>query len=74
MLEIIITILFFWLFFKAVGLALKMTWGITKLIASVLFTVALPLLLICLFFAGGLLILLPLGLVALSFGILKACL
>ena len=74
MLEIIITILFFWLFFKAVGLALKMTWGITKLIASVLFTVALPLLLICLFFAGGLLILLPLGLVALSFGLLKACL
>ena len=74
MLEIIISILFFWLFFKAVGLALRMTWGITKLIASLLFTVALPLLLICLFFAGGLLILVPLGLVALAFGLLKACL
>lgn len=74
MLEIIISILFFWLFFKAIGLALKMTWGLTKLIASVLFTIALPLLLICLFFAGGLLILVPLGLVALAFGLLKACL
>ena len=49
-------------------------WGITKLIASLLFTVALPLLLGCLFFAGGLLILVPLGLVALAFGLLKACL
>lgn len=74
MFEILITVLFFWLFFKAVGLALRMTWGITKVLASVLFTLALPLLLICLFFAGGLLILLPLGLIALAFGILKACL
>lgn len=74
MLEIIISILFFWLFFKAIGLTLRMTWGITKLIASLLFTVALPLLLGCLFFAGGLLILVPLGLVALAFGLLKACL
>jgi electron transport complex protein RnfD len=49
MLEIIITVLFFWLFFKAVGLAVRMTWGFTRLIASVLFTVALPLLLGCLF-------------------------
>lgn len=74
MLEIIISILFFWLFFKAIGLTLRMTWGITTLIASLLFTVALPLLLGCLFFAGGLLILVPLGLVALAFGLLKACL
>lgn len=74
MFEILIAVLFFWLFFKAVGLALRMTWGITKVLASVLFTLALPLLLVCLFFAGGLLILLPLGLIALAFGILKACL
>ena len=74
MFEIIISVLFFWLFFKAVGLALKLSWGITKFIVSALFTLALPLLLILLFFAGGLLLLLPLGLVALAFGILKACL
>lgn len=74
MLDLVISVLFFWLFFKAIGLALKMTWGIAKLIASVLFTLALPLLLFCLFCAGGLLILVPLGLVALAFGLLKACL
>ena len=74
MLEIIITILFFWLFFKAVGLAVRMTWGLTRLIASLLFTIALPLLIGCLLFAGGLVILVPLGLVALAFGLLKACL
>ena len=74
MLELIIPVFFFWLMFKAIGLALKMTWGVTKLIASLLFSIALPLLLGCLFFTGGLLILLPLGLVALAFGMLKACL
>ena len=74
MLEIIITILFFWLFFKVVGLAVKMTWGLTKLIASLLFTIALPLLIGCLLFAGGLVLLVPLGLVALALGLLKACL
>ncbi len=74
MLEIIIAVLFFWLFFKAIGLAVKVTWGLTKLIASVLFAVALPLLFVCLFFASGLLILVPFGLVGLAFGLLKACL
>ncbi len=74
MLDLIVSILFFWLFFKAIGLALKMTWGITKFIASLLFTVALPLLIGCLLFAGGVVILIPLGLVALAFGLLKACL
>ena len=74
MFEIIISILFFWLFFKALGLALKLTWGVTKFIVSALFTLALPLLLILLFFAGGVVLLVPLGLVALAFGLLKACL
>ena len=74
MLDLVIAILFFGLFFKALGLALKVTWGIAKFIASVLFLLALPLLIFCLFFAGGLLILVPLGLVILAFGLLKACL
>lgn len=74
MLEVIVTILFFWLFFKAIGLALRMTWGITKFIVSLLFSLALPLLILCLVFAGGVVILVPLGLVALAFGLLKACL
>ena len=73
MLDLIVSILFFWLFFKALGLVLKMTWGITKLLVSLLCTIALPLLIGCLLFAGGLVILLPLGLVALAFALVKAC-
>ena len=74
MLELIITVLFIWLFFKGLGLLLRLSWGITTLVVSLLFTIALPLLGFCLFFAGGLIILLPLGLVALAFGLLKTAL
>lgn len=72
MLELIITIFCVWLFFKALGLAFRVTWGLTKLVASLLFAVALPLLVGCLLFAGGLLILLPLGLLGIAFGLLKS--
>lgn len=72
MLELIITILCLWLFFKGLGLMLRLTWGITKFLASLMFTIALPLLGFCLFFAGGLIILVPLGLVVLAFGLLKS--
>ena len=72
MLELIITVLFVWLFFKGLGLMLRLTWGITKFVVSLLFTIALPMLVFCLFFAGGLVILVPLGLLGLAFGLLKA--
>ena len=42
-------------------------------IAALLFAVALPVLLVCLFVAGGLLLLVPLGLIGAAFGILKFC-
>ena len=74
MLELIITVLCLWLFFKALGLMLRLTWGITKFLASLMFTIALPLLGFCLFFTGGLIILVPLGLVILAFGLLKSAL
>ena len=74
MLELILGILCVWLFFKALGLLLKMTWSVTKFIVSLLFTIAVPMLLFCLIFAGGLLILVPLGLIGLAFGIAKSCL
>ena len=73
MLELIITLLFVGLFFKALGLCLRLTWGLTKFMVSVLLTIAVPLLFFCLFFAGGLIILVPLALTGLAFGLLKAC-
>jgi len=73
MLEILLTIVTLWLFFKALGLAFRITWGAAKIIASLLFAVAIPLLGVILFFAGGLLVLVPLALIGLAFGILKSC-
>lgn len=73
MLELFIIILFFWLFFKAIGLAFKVAWGGVKIIASVLFAIALPMLVVCLVFAGGILLLLPLALMGIAFGLLKKC-
>ena len=41
--------LFGWLFFHSIGLALHLTWCAAKVIAALLFAVALPVLLVCLF-------------------------
>ena len=62
--------LFGWLFFHSIGLALHLTWCAAKVIAALLFAAAL---LVCLFVAGGLLLLVPLGLIGAAFGILKFC-
>ncbi len=69
--EIASTILFVWLFFKALKLTFKITWGITKIIAVILFIIAIPALIVCLLFAGGTVLLLPLALVGIAFGLVR---
>ena len=71
--DLLIPIAFFWIFFKALGLAFRVAWGTTKIIASLLFGLAVPLLLACVFFASGIALLLPLALVGIAFGLLKTC-
>ena len=73
MLDLLLVVLFVWLFFKALGLAFRMAWGTAKIIASILFAIAVPLLAVCLLFAGGIVLLVPLVLVGAAFGLLKAC-
>ncbi len=73
MMELVLLVLFCWLFFKAVGLAFRMAWGTAKVIASILFALAVPLLVLCLMFAGGLFLMLPLAMIGIAFGLLKAC-
>ena len=73
MLELLTIILFCWLSVKLLGLFFRIAWGMAKFIASVLFVIALPMLVLGLFFAGGMLLLIPLGLLALALGILKSC-
>lgn len=63
MLEILVSIATLALFFYAIKLAFKITWGVAKIIAVILFTLALPLLVVLLFVAGGAILFLPLGLI-----------
>ena len=74
MLDLIITVLFCWLFFKALGLTFRLAWGVTKIVAWLLFSIAVPMMVGMLMLAGGILLLVPLALVSLAFGLVKACL
>ena len=73
MLELLVVLLFCWLFWQAVKLAFRITWGAAKVIAVVLFIFSVPTLIGCLLFAGGMLLLLPLLLISIAAGILRAC-
>ena len=73
MFELLVLILFGWIFWGALRLAFKVTWGFAKIAASILFVLALPVLIVCLLFAGDMVLLLPVALIALAWGILKAC-
>lgn len=74
MMELLMVALFCWLFWKVLGLAFRAAWGVTKILASLLFILAVPLLIGCLAFAGGILLLIPLAMVALAGMLLKAAL
>ena len=63
MLEILVSIATLALFFYAIKLAFKITWGVAKIIAVIVFTLALSLLVVLLFVAGGAILFLPLGLI-----------
>ena len=73
MFEILVTILSLWLFIGSIKLAFKIAWGTTKIVASVLLALAAPILILCLIFAGGAVILLPAMLIAGAFALLKKC-
>lgn len=72
LLEILCTILFVWLFIKVLVLVFKVAWSLTKVVAMILFVMALPALIVCFIFAGGLLLLVPVGLLGLAFALLSA--
>ena len=73
MFELFILLLFGWLFFGAVRLALRVTWGLAKVAAVILFVLALPTLIGALLMASGIVLLVPVVLVGAAFGILKLC-
>ena len=73
MFELLTTVIFIWLLVKTIGLAFRLTWGVAKVIASILMVIALPVLIICLVFVGGLALMIPIVVIGLAFGLLKAC-
>ena len=74
MFEILVVIAFIGLTIKFFGLAFRITWGAAKIVDSLLFALALPVLMICMIFAGGLALLLPIALVAVAIGMLRSAL
>ena len=73
MFELLVIAIFIWLLVKAIGLAFKLTWGFAKITASILIGLAFPVLIVCLIFVGGIALLLPIAMIAIAAGILKAC-
>ena len=74
MFEILIIAIFIWLLMKTIGLAFKLTWGVAKIAASILIGLAFPVLVVCLLFVGGIALLVPIIMIAIAAGIMKACL
>ena len=69
----LVFVLFVWLFVKSIGLTFRVTWGLAKITAVILFALAVPALFVCVLVIGGAAILIPVALVAAAFGILKTC-
>lgn len=64
---------FCWLLFETIKLSFKVAWGLAKIVAWILSIVALPLFAILAISAGGLILFLPVGLLVIAIGLLRAC-
>ena len=74
MFELLVIAFFICLLVKSIGLAFKLTWGVAKIAASILIGLAFPVLIVCFVFVGGIALLVPVVLIAIAAGILKASL
>ena len=73
MFELLTLVIFIWLLVKTIGLAFRLTWGVAKIIATIMMVIALPVLIFCLVFVGGLALMIPIAVIGLAFGLLKTC-
>ena len=73
MFELLTIAIFIWLLMKSIGLAFKLTWSVAKIAASILIGLAFPVLIVCFVFVGGIALLVPVVMIAIAAGILKAC-
>ena len=73
MFELLSVIVFVWLLIKAISLALKLNWGMAKIIAGILIVLALPMLIVFLLFVGGAILIIPVAMIGIAAGIMKSC-
>jgi len=73
MFEILVSIAFVWIGFHALKLLFKVAWSLAKVFAFILLLLSVPGLLVCILVIGGAVVLVPLAMVAIAFGILKSC-
>ena len=73
MFELLTIVVVVWLLIKTIGLAFKLTWGMAKIVASILLVLALPLLIVCLLFVGGAILIVPVAMIGIAAGIMKSC-
>ncbi|MBO5318071.1 MAG: hypothetical protein J6A74_06480 [Oscillospiraceae bacterium] len=73
MFELLVLVLFGWLFVSAIRLIFKAAWGLAKIAAIILIIAAFPTLIGVLMIAGGIALLIPVALIGVAFGILKGC-
>ena len=72
MFEVLVIMIFCWLIVKVLKLAFSITWGMAKIAVTVLCVLACPLLILCLLFASGLALIIPVLIVIGAYTILKA--
>lgn len=73
MFELFVVLLFFYLVVNAIGLMLRLTWGLAKIAAGILIALAFPALVVCFLFVGGIALLIPVAMIVIAVGIVKAC-
>ena len=73
MFELLSVIVFFWMLIKTISLALKLNWGMAKIIAGILIVLALPMLIVFLLFVGGAILIIPVAMIGIAAGIMKSC-
>lgn len=73
MFEILSVVVFCMLLIPALRLCFKLAWGAAKVFAVILLVLSLPSMIGCLLMASGIVLLMPVALIALAWGILRAC-
>ena len=73
MFELLVLAIFCWVFFGVIKLMFKVARGLAKMLAVILFIMALPSLIGCLLYASGVILLLPVALITVAWGLLKVC-